>query len=101
MPARGSQRDGAPGPLALVGGDEFRPGNQAQDELLARHALSRDGGGAYVIATAAGRQDPDRTVSTARGWFERFGLPVEELRLRTRRDAASERTVERARKGSF
>jgi cyanophycinase len=102
MPARGSQRDGAPGPLALVGGDEFRPGNQAQDELLVRHALSHDGeGAAYVIATAARRQDPDRAVATARDWFAGLGLAVAELRLRTRREASNAATVEQARNGRF
>ena len=37
------------GPLALVGGDELNPGNEAQDALLAAAA---GGGPAYVVATA-------------------------------------------------
>jgi cyanophycinase len=84
------------GPLILVGGAEFLSGNEPQDRLFA-DAAGR--GPAYVIATAAVRQDPDRAVATARRWFSGFGLDVSELRLRGRRDAADPSTVETAREG--
>lgn len=74
-----------PGPLILVGGAEFLPGNESQDRLLAAAAGTRP---AYVVATAAVRHDPDRAVAHARRWFAGLGLEVEELRLRGRRDAA-------------
>jgi cyanophycinase len=88
-----------PGPLALVGGDEFKPGNEAHDSLLVAHARIH-GGPAYVIATAA-REHPDAAVTTARLWFESLGLSVSELRLRTRTDAGRAATVEAAARGSF
>ncbi len=91
-----------PGPVALVGGDEFRPGNEPQDDVLvaAAHALGRDRP-AYVIATAAVRQDPVRAVENARRWFSGRRLALAELPLRTRRAATLPETVEAARRGGF
>ena len=85
------------GPLILVGGAEFMPGNEPHDRLFADAAGD---GPAYVIASAAVRQDPDRAVATARRWFAGLGREVIELRLRGRRDAADPATVEAARAGS-
>ncbi|MGH2635105.1 MAG: hypothetical protein ACRDHU_03030, partial [Actinomycetota bacterium] len=59
------------GPLALVGGDELKPGNEPQDEVLVRAA---EGGPAYVLATAAGRQRPELAVANAEAWFGSLGL---------------------------
>jgi len=86
----------SPGPLVLVGGAEFEPGNEPHDRVFADAAGRRP---AYVIATAAVRQDPDRAVRTARRWFASLGLDVEELRIRGRRDAASGETVAAAAEG--
>src|SRR4029453_3705478 len=44
------------GPLALVGGDELNPGNEPQDEVLARAG----GGGAGVGARARGGSNASR-----------------------------------------
>jgi cyanophycinase len=88
----------APGPLALVGGDELKPGNEAQDEVLV-HAAG--GGPAYVLATAAGRQRPDLAVANAAAWFGSLGLEVEELPATRRSDATSTANAERARRGRF
>ena len=71
--------------LALVGGDEFKPGNEQQDRLLIEHARP---GPAYVVPTAAARQQPDRAVATAREWFVGLGLEMLELRVLKRLDAA-------------
>ena len=84
------------GPLILVGGTEFLPGNEPHDRLFADAAAT---GPAYVVATAAVRQDPDRAVMTARRWFSRLGLEVTELRLRGRRDAADPSTIAAALEG--
>ena len=91
-----------PGPLALAGGDEFRPGNEATDRALvaAADAVGRERP-AYVIATAAARHDPDATVATARDWFSALGLEVTELPLRTRREARSRAVAETAARGRF
>jgi cyanophycinase len=88
-----------PGLLALVGGDEFKPGNEAQDRQLVEAAL-RHGGAAYIVATAA-REHPDAAVATARGWFSGLGLEVSELRLRTRTEAGRAATVAAAEGASF
>lgn len=88
------------GYLALVGGDEFKPGNEEQDELLVRAARGH-GGRAFVIPTAAARYGPDAAVATATSWFEGLGLGVEELRVLTRGHANSEALAEAAREGGF
>ena len=86
------------GPLALVGGDELRPGNGSQDRVLV--AAAGDGP-AYVIATAAARQRPDLAVANARRWFGDLGLQVEELPLTSRTQARSAEIAARARSGRF
>jgi cyanophycinase len=82
------------GPLILVGGAEFGPGNEPHDRLWAEAAAGRP---ALIVAAAAVRQDPDRAVETARRWFASMGLDVEELRIRGRRDASAASVVESAR----
>lgn len=86
--------------LALVGGDEFKPGNEEQDSLLVK-ALPRPGGRAFVIPTAAARFGPDAAVATATAWFSRLGLAVEELRVLTRTHANSAEMVDQAETGDF
>jgi cyanophycinase len=87
-----------PGLLALVGGDEFNPGNEEQDRLLAAAARP---GPAFVLPTAAARQEPDRSVAHATQWFTQFGLELQELPVLKRRDAESAGLAERAREGGF
>jgi cyanophycinase len=81
------------GPLALVGGDELNPGNEAQDRILAEAA---SGGPAFVLATAAARHHPEDAVQHAREWFAGLGLEVEELPAIRRRDVTSKAVAERA-----
>ena len=88
----------APGPLALVGGDELKPGNEPQDRILVAAAGE---GPAYVIATAAARQRPDLAVSNARTWFAGLGLDVVELPLMKRAHATSLEVAAHAREGRF
>lgn len=83
-----------PGPLILVGGAEFGPGNEAHDRVFVEAAGDRS---MYVVATAAVRQNPDWAVATARRWFATLGADVAELRLRGRRDAADPGVVAAAR----
>jgi cyanophycinase len=86
------------GPLALVGGDELKPGNEPQDEVLSRAAGD---GPAFVLATAAGRQRPEVAVANAVRWFASLGLAVEELPATRRSDAKDSANVARARRGRF
>lgn len=87
-----------PGPLALVGGDELNPGNEPQDRVLLEAA---DGGPAFVLATAAGRQRPELAVANAVRWFAGLGLEIEELPATRRSDAKDPANVARAREGRF
>ena len=86
------------GPLALVGGDELKPGNEPQDEVLVRVAGD---GPAFVLATAAGRQRPEVAVANAVRWFASLGLAVEELPATRRSDAKDSANAARARQGRF
>jgi len=86
------------GLLALVGGDEFKAGNEEQDRLL---VARRGPGPAYVVATAAARQRPDLAVATAQRWFQALGLDLVELPVLKRSDAASARNVELAEHGGL
>ena len=84
--------------LALVGGDEFKPGNEEHDRLLVEH---RGLGPAYVVPTAAARQRPDLAVATAQQWFRGLGLDVVELPVLRRSDATSAKNVELAERGGL
>jgi cyanophycinase len=84
--------------LALVGGDEFNPGNEEQDRLLAAAAKP---GPAFVVPTAAARQGPEQAVAHATEWFKQFGLALEELPVLKRADANSKELAETARAGGF
>ncbi|HEY1294590.1 MAG TPA: Type 1 glutamine amidotransferase-like domain-containing protein [Chloroflexota bacterium] len=84
--------------LALVGGDEFRPGNEDQDRLLVEH---RRPGPAYVVPTAAARQRPERAVATAQKWFSGLGLDLAELPVLKRSDATSSALAELAEQGGL
>ncbi len=86
------------GMLALVGGDEFNPGNEEQDRMLAAAARP---GAAYVVPTAAARQGPEQAVAHATRWFRQFGLALEELPVLKRADANSKELAQRAREGGF
>jgi cyanophycinase len=86
------------GLLALVGGDEFKPGNAEHDRLLVER---RGPGPAYVVPTAAARQRPDLAVATAQRWFKGLGLDVVELPVLKRSDATSAKNVDLAEHGGF
>jgi cyanophycinase len=86
------------GLLALVGGDEFKPGNDEQDRMLAAAAGP---GPAFVVPTAAARQGPEQAVAHAMGWFAQFGLELRELPVLKRAEANSKELAEMARQGGF
>jgi len=84
--------------LALVGGDEFHPGNEEQDRKLVAAARP---GTAFVVATAAARQGPEQAVEHAARWFGQLGLDLRELPVLKRTDANSRELAEVARAGGF
>jgi cyanophycinase len=88
----------SPGLLALVGGDELKPGNEEQDRMLAAAATR---GPAFVVPTAAARQGPEQAVANARSWFAPLGLKLEELPALKRSDANSKDMAAAARAGGF
>src|SRR5258708_10627426 len=90
-----SVRTGA-GMLALVGGDEFNPGNEEQDRLLAAAAGP---GPAFVVPTAAARGGPEVAVKHAIRWVKQFGLDLRELPVLRRGDAGSAALAARALEG--
>ncbi|MGH7763032.1 MAG: Type 1 glutamine amidotransferase-like domain-containing protein [Candidatus Dormibacteraceae bacterium] len=87
-----------PGTLALVGGDEFHMGNEEQDRVLVAAARS---GPAYVVPTAAARQDPSGSVAHATTWFKQLGLDLVELPVLKRTDANSKPLAELATNGGL
>jgi cyanophycinase len=86
------------GLLALVGGDEFHPGNEEQDRLLVAAAAD---GPAFILPTAAARSRPDLAVKTARQWFAALGLELEGLEVLNRTQANSKEVAARAAGGGF
>src|SRR2546425_9425212 len=86
------------GLLALVGGDEFKPGNEEQDRMLIAAAGP---GPAFVVPTAAARQGPEEAVAHATSWFARLGLTLHELPVLKRADANAKELADEARKGGF
>ncbi len=88
----------SPGPLALVGGDELKAGNEPQDRVLT--AAAGDGP-AFVLATAAARQGPATAVRNAQRWFLQLGLDVQELPVLQPAEAESPEVAARAAGGRF
>jgi cyanophycinase len=84
--------------LVLNGGDEFKPGNEEQDRVLAR-AVGH--GPAFVVPTAAARQGPEEALAHATAWFERFDVELESLPVLKRTDANSKELADTARGGGF
>ena len=84
--------------LALVGGDEFNPGNEDQDRQLVAAAGP---GPAYVVPTAAARQAPNEAVAHATRWFAGLGLELQSLPVLKRSDAAKQALADAARGGGF
>ncbi len=87
-----------PGLLALVGGDEFKPGNEEQDRLMVAAAGT---GPAYVVPTAAARQGPDLASAHATEWFAGLGLALRELPVLRRSDAMKASLADEAGRGGF
>jgi cyanophycinase len=73
----------APGPVALVGGGEWRPGCSFDGELLEASGSDE----VLVLPTAAAYEHPERTVAQAGEWFAPLGARVEGLMVLSRADA--------------
>jgi cyanophycinase len=71
------------GPLALVGGGEWRDGCDFDRALI--EAAGADE--VLVLPTASAYEHPDRLVESARAWFGELGVGVRELMVLSRPDA--------------
>ena len=58
-------------------------------------------GPAFVVPTAAAKQDPERAVAHAKQWFRLFGIVLKELPVLKRTDANNKDHAELARAGGF
>lgn len=85
------------GPLALVGGMEWRDGCTFDRELLE----ASGGNEVLVLPTAAAYEQPQRAVDTATEWFATIGGKVRGLMVLARPDAEDEANVEAVRSSRF
>lgn len=85
------------GPLALVGGMEWRDGCTFDAELLE----ASGGDEVLVLPTAAAYEHPEHAVETATRWFATFGGKVRGLMVLRRPDAEDEANVAAVRDARF
>ena len=86
-----------PGPLALVGGAEWREGCTFDRDLLA----ASGGDEVLVLPTAAAYEHPERAVETAEQWFAGLGAKARGLMVLARPDADDEANVAAIRDARF
>ena len=85
------------GPLALVGGAEWREGCTFDAELLE----ASGGREVLVLPTAAAYEHPERAVETAARWFEGLGATVRGLPVLRRPDAEDQANVNAVKEARF
>jgi cyanophycinase len=85
------------GPLALVGGGEWREGCSFDGELLE----AAGGAEVLVLPTAAAYEHPERAVATAQAWFEALGGHAQGLDVLARPDALDEAKAAAVRAARF
>jgi cyanophycinase len=86
-----------PGPLALVGGGEWREGCTFDRDLLAASGADE----VLVLPTAAAYEHPERAVETAEQWFAGLGAKARGLMVLARPDAELEANVAAIRDARF
>jgi cyanophycinase len=85
------------GPLALVGGDEWHRGCDFDAELLA----ASGGTEVLVLPTAAAYEHPEKSVASARTWFDTLGGTVRGLMVLGRPDAEDDSNAAAVRASRF
>lgn len=86
-----------PGPLALVGGAEWREGCTFDRALLAESGAEE----VLVLPTAAAYEHPERAVEWATEWFAGLGAKVRGLMVLARPDAEDDANVAAIRDARF
>ena len=82
------------GPIALVGGDEFRVGCEPMDrEILASARASRPK--VLIVPTAAASQNPSKAAANGVSYFEGLGAEADSLMVLDSEDADDEGLVSR------
>jgi cyanophycinase len=85
------------GPLALVGGGEWRDGCDFDRSLL--DAVGADE--VLVLPTGSAYEHPQRLVDAAANWFDSLGVHARGLMVVARPDALDERNVDEVRRARF
>jgi cyanophycinase len=85
------------GPLALVGGGEWRDGCDFDADLLAVSGADT----VVVLPTAAAYEYPDHAVERATRWFDKLGAAVRSVPALDRRSALDEANVAAVREARF
>jgi cyanophycinase len=85
------------GPLALVGGGEWRDGCDFDADLLAVSGADT----VVVLPTAAAYEYPDHAVERAARWFDKLGAAVRSVPALDRRSALDEANVAAVREARF
>jgi cyanophycinase len=86
-----------PGPIALVGGNEWSDGCDFDVALL--EASSSDE--VVILPTAAAYEHPEKAVATAQAWFSRLGARATGLMVLGRTDAEAPENAAVVRQASF
>jgi cyanophycinase len=86
------------GPLALVGGAEWREGCRKFDAALLEAAGTDE---VLVLPTASAFENPGRAVETARRYFDELGARVSGLMVLGRSDAEDEANAAAVRESGF
>ena len=82
------------GPIALVGGDEFRDGCEPMDrEILDATGASRPR--VLIVPTAAARQNPSKAAANGVVYFEGLGAEADSLMVLDSEDAGDDGLVSR------
>jgi cyanophycinase-like exopeptidase len=83
-----------PSTLALIGGAEFLPGNEAID----RYLIDRSGGVAktqgVIIPTAAARENPNLAARNGTRWFASLGITIQTAMIVDRASANDAAIIE-------
>jgi cyanophycinase len=87
-----------PGPLALLGGGEWRDGCRDLDAALAADAEAKE---VVVIPAAAAYEHPERVGERAAAYFAALGLKARTLPVLHRREAEDPKLAEAVRKARF
>jgi cyanophycinase len=85
------------GPLALVGGGEWREGCDFDRDLLEASKADE----VLVLPTASAYEHPQRLVEAAESWFSSLGTRARGLMVVSRADALDEANVDKIRQARF